>query len=90
MPNPSAVTWLTCWWRQARKLAGEAVRVARSKLGLMAADSGAAIVEAARHVIPRRKESRLRCSSGDLAEEASPRAAPDSAASCEDHPAELR
>jgi len=40
---------------QARRLAAEAVRVAGNKMARVAIGSGAALVGAARHVLPHRK-----------------------------------
>lgn len=53
--------------------------MAGSKLGRVAADSGAAIMGAARHVLPQRKEARSCSSSGDLVQGASPRGPPGNA-----------
>ena len=63
---------------QACKLVGEAIRAASLKLGMITLDSRAAIVEAARLVIPRRKELQYR--SEDLTPGSSFRAASENAA----------
>ena len=47
------VTSMAC--RQARRLAAEAMRVAGNKMARVAIGSGAALVGAARHVLPHRK-----------------------------------